>query len=74
MDTGILQLGLFATVVAMILTLYELRAALAPASCDECPHCRQIETERRRRDEELQRSYAREHRLDPGDDEETRRR
>jgi hypothetical protein len=74
MDANVLQLALFAAVVAMVLTLYELRASLAPATCRECPHCRQLAAEKQRRDEELQRWYARENGLDPDDDEDRPRR
>jgi len=56
--------GLIALAVAMILTVYDLRASLAPETCDECPHCRARKEEDRRRQEELAREYARKNGLD----------
>jgi hypothetical protein len=43
MDGSMLQiLGLVALVGAMIITLYDMGAALRPATCTECPHCRSL--------------------------------
>lgn len=72
MDIGLLQLALVAAIVALIVTFYELRASLAPASCSECPHCRALATERAERERELQTWYARERGLDRDDDENRR--
>lgn len=74
MDIGILQLALVSAIVALIVTFYEMRASLAPATCAECPHCRAAATERAQRERELQTWYAREHGLDSDDDEDRRRR
>lgn len=74
MDTGILQAALLAAIVAIVVTVYELRASLAPAECSECPHCRNVAAERRRRDAELQDWYARKHGLDLDDDDDRQRR
>lgn len=56
--------------VAIAATFVELRASLAPASCPECTHCRQVQHEARLREEaELARLNERiwdiEHRDDP---------
>lgn len=74
MDIGLLQLALVAAIVALIVTFYEMRASLAPASCSECPHCRALATERAERERDLQTRYAREHGPDGDDDEDRPRR
>jgi hypothetical protein len=63
--TPLVPLALF---VAIVVTAFELRASLAPASCAECPHCRALAEERERRDRELQTWYARSNHLDDEDD------
>jgi hypothetical protein len=60
--------GLVALAVAMILTLYDMRAALAPETCPECPHCRARAEADRRQQQELAREYARKHGFDGDDD------
>jgi hypothetical protein len=72
MDGSMLQLGLWALVVAMIVTLYDMRSALRPAACPECSHCRQRATEEARLQDRLAREYARRHGLE-SDDEDDRR-
>jgi hypothetical protein len=72
MDGSILQVGLIAIVGAMILTMYEMGAALRPAACPECSHCRARATEEAREQERLAREYA--HRIGLDDDEDKRRR
>jgi len=56
--------GLIAIAVAMILTIYDLRASLEPETCAECPHCLARKEANRRRQEELAREYARKNGLD----------
>jgi len=69
MDGSMLQhLGLGALVIAMILTLYDMGAALRPATCPECRHCRELAEDKARRQEALSREYARRHHLDDDDD------
>jgi hypothetical protein len=72
MDGSMLQLGLWALVVAMIVTLYDMRSALRPAACPECSHCRQRAAEEARLQDRLAREYARRHGLE-SDDEDDRR-
>lgn len=74
MDIGLLQVALVAAIVALIVTFYEMRASLAPATCSECAHCRALAVERAERERELQTWYARRHGLDGDDDENARRR
>lgn len=73
METMLLQpIVLVALAVAMVLTAFEMRASLAPASCAECPHCQAAAAERERRDRELQTAYARQHGLDRDEDDDRR--
>lgn len=60
--------GLVALAVAMILTIYDLRASLAPETCSECRHCRERAEAARLSQERLAREYARKHGLDRRDD------
>ncbi|HEY8438859.1 MAG TPA: hypothetical protein VIK65_09635 [Candidatus Limnocylindrales bacterium] len=69
MDGSMLQTaGLVALGVAMVLTVYDLRASLAPETCSECAHCRERAEVERLRQEQLSREYARKHGLDHEDD------
>ena len=69
MDGSLLQVaGLGALAVAMIVTVYDLRASLQPETCAECPHCRAREEADALQQEILAREYARTHGLDPEDD------
>jgi NADH:ubiquinone oxidoreductase subunit F (NADH-binding) len=69
MDGSMLQnAGLVALAVAMILTIYDLRASLSPETCSECVHCRERAEAERLRQERLSREYARRHGLDHEDD------
>jgi hypothetical protein len=72
--TTLLPMAVVATVVAMIVTAYELSASLEPATCAECPHCAQRAAERQRRDDELSAWYAHEQRLDRDEPDDRRRR
>lgn len=58
--------------VAIVVTLYEMGHSVRPDTCPECPHCRAATVERERRDEELSRTYAREHRILPDEDDDRR--
>jgi hypothetical protein len=71
-DTGILNGALIATLVAMILVAFEMRASLTPAACPECAHCKAVAHERARREQELQARYAREQRLEVDEDDDRR--
>ncbi len=69
MELGSLApMALIAIFVAMLVTAFEMRAALVPPSCPECPHCQAAAAERERRDHELQAWYARQNGLDGKDD------
>jgi hypothetical protein len=69
MDGSMLQTaGLVALAVAMILTVYDLRASLAPVTCSECQHCRERAEADRLLQERLAREYAQKHGLDRRDD------
>jgi hypothetical protein len=71
-STFLLPMALVALFVAILVTAFEMRASLAPATCDECPHCQAAATERAQRERELQSWYAKTHGLD-GDDDDDRR-
>jgi hypothetical protein len=69
MDGSLLQpMGLAALVGAMIITLYEMGAALRPATCPECSHCRAIAEADAREQERLAREYSRRVGLSDKDD------
>lgn len=73
MDPSVLQpWTIGALAIAIVLTAYELLASRRPETCPECPHCAARAAEEARQDEELSRTYAREHRLDPDDEDERR--
>ena len=59
---------LIAVAAGIIVTAYEMRAALEPASCPECPHCRAAAIEREARQQDLQEEYARRNHLEDEDD------
>ena len=65
-------LGLVALVGAMIITLYDMRTALRPATCAECPHCRSLAAAEAREQERLAQEYSARIGL-PEDDDENRR-
>ena len=64
--------GLFALAVAMIITLYEMGAALRPTTCPECSHCRAVAEAEAREQERLSREYARRVGLPDEDDDDHR--
>jgi MinD superfamily P-loop ATPase len=69
MDGSLLEpLALGALVVAMIVTLYDMRASLRPAACPECRHCREVAEQEAALQERLAREYARRNHLDDDDD------
>jgi NADH:ubiquinone oxidoreductase subunit F (NADH-binding) len=69
MDGSMLQTaGLVALAVAMILTVYDLRASLTPETCSECQHCRERAEVERLTQERLAREYAQKNGFDRGDD------
>ena len=57
MDGLMMSMLVVALFVAMGITLSEMRAALRPAVCPECSHCRQRLDEERRRQDDLQEAY-----------------
>lgn len=59
---------LIALAAGIIVTAYEMRVALEPVHCPECPHCRADAQERAARQHDLQEQYARRHGLDDHDD------
>ena len=73
MDPTIVQpLAIFAVLLAMAITAYEMHASLQPVSCPECAHCRAFAAERERRDAELATRYAKSHGIDERDDDDRR--
>jgi hypothetical protein len=73
MDGSLLQpLGLGALVVAMIVTLYDMGAALRPVACPECRHCQERALEDARHQDQLAREYARRNGLDNDEDDDRR--
>ena len=74
MDGSLLQPTVLAALAgAMIITLYEMGAALRPATCPECSHCRAIADADAREQERLAREYAKRVGLPDRDDEDDRR-
>ena len=73
MDGSILQLGLVASIGAIIITMYEMGSALRPVTCPECSHCRARAEADRLEQERLARDYARRMNL-PADEDDDRRR
>ena len=75
MDPAIAPLLLIAFGIAIWSTWRELRSSLEPATCTECPHCRELLEQRRReaedearRQAELRTWYARRHGLEDDED------
>jgi hypothetical protein len=69
MDGSILvPLSLASLVVAMILTLYDMRSSLRPVRCPDCAHCRALVEDEARTQERLTREYARKIGLQDDDD------
>ena len=69
MDSLILQpVVLVALAAAIVVTAYEMRTALEPVHCPECPHCLAAAQEREAQQQDLQDQYARRHGLDRNDD------
>lgn len=74
MDTTLLlPAALVALFVAILVTTYEMRISLAPASCGECPHCRNLAADRTQRELELKTWYARTHGIEGEDHDDDRR-
>jgi hypothetical protein len=63
MDTSFVPLILVAFVVGMAGTWMELRAAVEPPTCGECPHCRDRVAERRQERLAAERRQAEAHSL-----------
>ena len=74
MDGSLLQVGLVAAIGAMVLTMYEMGAALRPVSCPDCPHCKARAIEEAQQQEVMAREYARRMGLDDEDSDRDRRR
>jgi hypothetical protein len=73
MDGSMLPiLGLVALVGAMIITIYDMRAALRPATCAECPHCRSRAAAEAVEQERLAREYSAKVGLPEEDDDDRR--
>jgi hypothetical protein len=69
MDSLFMQpFTLVALAAAIIVTAYEMRTALEPVRCPECPHCLAAAREREARQRDLQEQYARRNGLDRDDD------
>lgn len=79
MDPAIAPLILVALVAGLYSTWQELRGSLRPATCTECPHCRDVVAARTaaaredaRRQAELRTWYARRNGLDDESDDDRR--
>ena len=59
---------LVALAVAIVVTAYEMRTALEPVHCPECPHCLAAAREREAQQQELADQYARRNGLNRNDD------
>jgi MinD superfamily P-loop ATPase len=69
MDGSLVEpLALGALLVAMIVTVYDMRASLRPAACPECGHCREVAEREAALQERLAREYAKRNHLDDDDD------
>ena len=69
MDSLIVQpFALVALAVAIVVTAYEMRTAIEPVHCPECPHCLAAARKREAQQLDLQEQYARRHGLDRDDD------
>ena len=66
------SLGLLSLVMAMIITLYDMRSSLKPATCSECAHCRARAEAEAREQERLGREYAHRVGLDDNDEDDHR--
>jgi hypothetical protein len=76
MDPSVAPIILLALTAGIVATAIELRAAMVPASCPECPHCRtaaldrqRAEDDRRRREQELDNWSVRRTGVDRDEDE-----
>ncbi|HXG39860.1 MAG TPA: hypothetical protein VNJ28_02865 [Candidatus Limnocylindrales bacterium] len=69
MDPGVAQLLVLAFIVATGLSAVELKAALRPPVCLECPHCQAIIREERRREEAAREAVLRQYRPPDREDE-----
>ena len=65
-------LGMGALIVAMIVSLYEMGAALRPVTCPECRHCQERAEEEARLQDHLAREYARRNGLENDEDDDRR--
>ena len=54
--------------MGLVVAAYEMRTALEPAQCSECPHCQEAARQRASEQRSLQDEYARRHGLDREDD------
>jgi hypothetical protein len=70
MDGSVLQVGLIATMAALVLTMYEMGTSLKPVTCPECSHCRARAEADRLEQERLARDYARRMNLPHDEDDE----
>ena len=69
MDSLLMQpFTLIALAAAIVVTAYEMRTALEPAHCPECPHCLAAAREREAQQRDLQEQYARRNGLNRDDD------
>jgi len=69
MEGSTLQiLGVIALVIAIVVTMYDLRLSLSPETCPECPHCQARAEAERLRQERLAREYSRRIGIDEDDD------
>jgi hypothetical protein len=69
MDSLVMQpITLVALATAIVVTAYEMRTALEPVHCPECPHCLAAAREREAQQQELADQYARRNGLKRNDD------
>ena len=72
MDPSIASFLMLGFLVALGLTLYEMRTSLGAPVCAECSHCRALALAKEREQAELQEQYAK--RWNLSDEEDRRRR
>ena len=63
---------LIALAAGIIAAAYEMRTAVEPVNCPECPHCRAAAMERSAQQHDLQEQYARRNHLHSDDDDDRR--
>ena len=73
MDPAITPLLLLGFLIALAVSMYELKGSLAAPVCPQCVHCKTIAREKAQQQQELNDWYARRWRFEERDDDDLRR-